>query len=294
MLLASLLAACVTQPESEPPVETILYAVARQPDDSGRIVVPVIINGAGPYLFMVDSGSTHTVLTSAATQRLGLQPDMEHLVRVRSISGLSTAPTTLVADFHAGELALHDRHMPVLSGPVLTGLDGILGMDGLVGRKISVDLLQNRVTISEATGQPAAADYIVIPFMPVSARLPVVAARIGRIQVKAVIDTGATQTLGNRALLSALLRRTPNAALKLVGVLDAAEVTQAGALWSPLRINLSGVTVDAVAVAFGGFQIFDHWQLSAEPALLIGMDVLGALGELHLDYKRQELQIRSR
>jgi hypothetical protein len=39
-------------------------------------------------------------------------------------------------------------------------------------------------------------------------------------------------------------------------------------------------------------RIFEHWQLTQEPALLIGMDALGLLDALIIDYRRHELQLR--
>ena len=40
--------------------------------------------------------------------------------------------------------------------------------------------------------------------------------------------------------------------------------------------------------------IFEHWKLTREPALLIGMDALGLLDTLIIDYRRAELQVRTR
>jgi hypothetical protein len=40
--------------------------------------------------------------------------------------------------------------------------------------------------------------------------------------------------------------------------------------------------------------IFQHWKMTSEPAVLIGMDVLGLLDTLIIDYRRKELQIRTR
>jgi len=39
--------------------------------------------------------------------------------------------------------------------------------------------------------------------------------------------------------------------------------------------------------------IFDHWQLRSEPAVLIGMDILGVLNTLIIDYRRNELHVRT-
>ena len=45
-------------------------------------------------------------------------------------------------------------------------------------------------------------------------------------------------------------------------------------------------------IAYGEVRIFEHWNLTREPALLIGMDALGVLEELIIDYRLHELQLR--
>jgi len=47
-------------------------------------------------------------------------------------------------------------------------------------------------------------------------------------------------------------------------------------------------------IMFSDLHIFEHWRLVAKPALIIGMDVLGALDTLVIDYRRNELQIKVR
>ena len=47
-------------------------------------------------------------------------------------------------------------------------------------------------------------------------------------------------------------------------------------------------------IMFSDLHIFEHWQLLSKPALIIGMDVLGALDTLVIDYRRDELQIKAR
>jgi hypothetical protein len=45
-------------------------------------------------------------------------------------------------------------------------------------------------------------------------------------------------------------------------------------------------------VTFSDLYIFKQWRLTSEPAILIGMDTLGLLDTLIIDYRRHELQLR--
>ena len=47
-------------------------------------------------------------------------------------------------------------------------------------------------------------------------------------------------------------------------------------------------------IMFSDLHIFEHWHLTSQPALLIGMDVLGKLDTLVIDYGLRELQVRAR
>jgi len=57
---------------------------------------------------------------------------------------------------------------------------------------------------------------------------------------------------------------------------------------------LGDVRVRNPAMTFADFEIFKHWKMTKEPALLIGMDVLGLLDTLIIDYRRKELQVKVR
>jgi hypothetical protein len=111
------------------------------------------------------------------------------------------------------------------------------------------------------------------------------------VRVKAVIDTGAQLTSGNLALRDALLarRRLDERADAIIGVTGD---SQEGPTSKVPPILLGDVLIRNVHITFVDLHIFDHWKLTDEPAILIGMDVLGVLDTLIIDYRRRELQIR--
>jgi len=54
------------------------------------------------------------------------------------------------------------------------------------------------------------------------------------------------------------------------------------------------LTIRGVRVTFGDMYLFQHWKLTDEPTLTLGMDLLGSFDVLIIDYSRHELQIRLR
>jgi hypothetical protein len=116
---------------------------------------------------------------------------------------------------------------------------------------------------------------------------------VGSVHAKAIIDTGAQGTVGNVMLRDALMRHPPrNAAHQdIIGVtLD----VQSGDYLQAPDIDFGHLTVRGVRVTFGDMYLFQHWGLTDEPALTLGMDLLGSFDVLIIDYARHELQIRMR
>ncbi len=59
-------------------------------------------------------------------------------------------------------------------------------------------------------------------------------------------------------------------------------------------IRLGDLAIRDAHVTFSDLHIFSRWKLDHTPALLIGMDILGLVDALVIDYRRSELQIRPR
>jgi predicted aspartyl protease len=124
----------------------------------------------------------------------------------------------------------------------------------------------------------------------------VVDAYIGGVPVKAVIDTGGQATLGNEALRLALAerRRRQQQDAYPDDVTGATLDVQVGSRVATPSLALGGIMVRNPAMTFADFAIFEHWKMTEKPAMLIGMDVLGLLDTLIIDYRRKELQVKLR
>jgi len=117
---------------------------------------------------------------------------------------------------------------------------------------------------------------------------------IGPIRTTAVIDSGAQATVGNLALREALARRRGEKSQyddAIIGVTE--DIQQASRVRIP-SIVAGDLIVRNAEIMFSDLHIFEHWQLLSKPAVIIGMDVLGTLDTLVIDYRRNELQIKIR
>jgi len=300
-VVALCLSACSTTPVEEditeivePASEEAQYAVATRADRIGRIVVPVSINGQGVFHLMLDTGATHSVLTLAAATRLGMNVTDAPVSMVQGVVGRVAAPVVVVDRLQAGSFKLQHMPMAVMDGVVVAQLDGILGVGRLNKMVLTADFVNDRVTVRKSTGHRADTFDTVIKFDVMSNHLIVVDAMAGSVAVRAVIDTGGSRTLGNLALLDEMTSQRDGRAGSQLGITDVTENSKNGnALFLP-NIQLGDIDIANATIVCSDFDVFHSWQLEKRPALLIGMDVLGQLSEVSIDYLRKELRLKRR
>jgi predicted aspartyl protease len=264
-------------------------------DRIGRIWAPVLVNGQGPYRLVLDTGASHSALTPRLAQSLGISLDAASTVTLRGATGTATVPMVPVRSLEFGDLLLEPRRLPIIPD-ALGGAEGVLGMDGLANKRIHIDFRRDHITIMRSKNERAGSGFETIPVKFLRGRLLVVDGFIGGVPVKAVIDTGGQATLGNEALRLALAerRRRQQQEARPDDVTGATLDVQSGSRVDTPALALGGILVRNPAMTFADFAIFDHWKMTNEPAMLIGMDVLGLLDTLIIDYRRKELQVRLR
>ncbi|HEY1725903.1 MAG TPA: retropepsin-like aspartic protease [Steroidobacteraceae bacterium] len=275
------------------------YVAPTRRDRIGRIWAPVYINDLGPFRLVLDSGANHTGINAAVAQALGLTPDESRQMLLRGVTGSATVATVRVNSILIGDLALGPSQLPLLTDP-LGGADGILGTEQMTGRRIQVDFRHDLIAITRSHNERAAPGFRTIPFQLVRGNLLAVDASIGGVRTLAIIDTGGEATIANLALRQALERRAsrldthPDTVMGVTADVQAGDEARTPPLIIPALEQNSNVEIRYSDVTFGDMHIFNHWHLTDEPAMLIGMDALGLLDTLIIDYRRHELQIKMR
>lgn len=297
--IALLLAA---DPQVPPPVLDEVSVVAPEPrfaaptrrDRIGRIWAPVTINGQGPFRLVLDTGATHSAITARLAESLGVAAKSRHAAMLRGATGSATVPMVPIESLEVGDLLMHPRRLPIVPD-ALGGAEGILGTDALGNKRIHIDFRRDSITIVRSRNEKAGDGFTTVPVEFMRGRLLVAEAYLGGVRAKAIIDTGAQATLGNVALREALAERRKRMTLQTDQVTGVTLDVQAGDRGSAPLISIAGqILVRNADVTFADFALFEHWKMTREPALMIGMDVLGLLDTLIIDYKRRELQVRLR
>jgi predicted aspartyl protease len=108
-------------------------------EHTSLVVVPVRINGHGPYRFLLDTGASNTILSLSIAEGLGIQKLRSYTIISAggSVSGTIRKLSTLTV----GPARLEDVEIAVANFPLLKtmNVDGVLGSDYLRRFKISID-----------------------------------------------------------------------------------------------------------------------------------------------------------
>ena len=270
-----------------------LFASPTQLDRIGRIIAPVMINGQGPFRLVIDTGASHTTISPTLAARLGLLALPDSTVVLNGVTGSEVVPSVMLDRVQAGELVLRGSRAPVITTDIMGGADGILGVAGLKRERITVDFRSDSVSIARSKGDRGPGNMHRIPAVRVDGGLLMVIAKVGGIRVKAIIDTGAERSLGNSALRVALRNRNHLAPPRFTSVFGTTAAISQGELRSIPPVTLGDVTVSDMDLVFGDFHIFKAWDLDGSPAMLIGMDVLGTVQQLVIDFYRREVYVLS-
>jgi predicted aspartyl protease len=268
------------------------YVAPTTRDRIGRIWAPVLINGQGPFRLVLDTGASHSAITRRVAESLGV-PIKEDSVRLRGVTGSAVAASIQADTIEVGDLLVQDARMPIVAD-AFGGADGVLGAEGLADKRIVIEFTRDQIRIARSHRERAQDGYSRVPFRFSDHRGMRVDVLVGTVRATAVIDTGAQVTVGNLALREALYRRRGKPEElddTIIGVTE--DIQQAARVRVPTIVAGSLLVRDA-SIMFTDLVIFDHWKLNSQPAILIGMDVLGVVDTLIVDYRLGELQIRTR
>lgn len=267
-----------------------LYVAPTLRDRIGRVWAPVYLNGIGPFRLVLDTGANRSAITPPIAMRIGV-PTMTRTARLLGVTGSAIVPMIQVNSIEVGDLLLDRRNVAVIN-EAFGGADGVLGADGLSDKRVFIDFLNDEIRIQHSRRRAERRGFTRIPVELRHGHLLMFDVRVAGVRTKAMLDTGAQVTIGNESLREALAKRYRRGVMhSIVGVtLD----VQEGEAFEAPPVAIGDVNISGMRVTFGDFRIFEAWNLNGDPALLIGMDVIGLLDTLIIDYKHEELLLRTR
>jgi predicted aspartyl protease len=255
-----------------------------------RMTVAVMVNGKGPFRFLIDTGADRSVIGAGLARQLGLVVDDE--VRMHHVAGESMIGTVTLDSLRAGTNEVMGIRAPVLPEEFL-GAQGIMGIDALREQLIAMDFDKRTITLQDPRRPESSrlvAGEIVVIGRRHKGQLILAAFEIGNVQLDAVIDTGAQVTMGNSALLRRLFRgrrRPPATQVDVTSVTG--QVVKAELIVVP-RIKVGELIIQNVPIAFVDTPPFKLFGLARTPAVLLGNDVLESFRRVTLDFRRRKVR----
>jgi predicted aspartyl protease len=269
-----------------------LFAAPTRLDRIGRVMTTVMVNGRGPFRFVIDTGASRSTLAPHLARTLNLEHSVGRNVMLNGVTGAAEVPTVAVDSIEIGALKFQNQNLPVIFTSIMGNADGILGVAGFKDQRIDVDFKRDRVSVLESNGRRPHFSMVTARAHRTPTGLMILDVRVGRrTKVKAVLDTGAERSLGNLALQAHLNRgrkkREPVAAVVHGATPDITD----GEVQTIREARIGDMTLSNLEVIFADFHVFKLWGLDQEPALLLGMDMLGVLDRLVIDYRRNEVSM---
>lgn len=264
----------------------------------GRMLVPVHINGQGPFAFAVDSAANASVIASDLAQTLALPAAGE--VAMHTLIAREVVGTVRATQVQTGALDVREVRLALASRIGLDGVDGLIGTDLLAGLRLDLHFQggqrRMRVTTSRRSGdrffdarRPSA--RLIHAVEQRFGDLLMIDAQAGGSPAVAILDTGAQISIGNHALARAA-RTSPIVLRDGSNVSRVQSPTGRSADAQPMMLSglrFGGLSMGRVPMLIGDFHTFDLWGLSDQPAMLMGVDVLGLFESVAIDLRRGDV-----
>ncbi len=253
-------------------------------DRTQRYTVPVTIDGSGPYDFMIDTGSQATAITHQINEGLQLAP----FATATLVGMASTRPVEVVEvdSMSFGSHTVYDLVSPVLDRRHV-GADGILGLDSLQDFRVLIDFREETIAlqdVSEIRNQRRGFEIIVRARRELG-QLLITDALVEGVRATVIIDTGAQGSIGNLALQDRL--RTQRA--EEVVTTDVNGVQLTGELSYVRSLNIGGLALRNVPLAFADAPAFEALGLKDQPVISLGMQHLKLFDRVAIDFANRRV-----
>jgi hypothetical protein len=266
--------------------------LALSDDGASRLTIPVMVNGQGPFPFIIDTGADRTVISRELAATLNL-PAGPH-VALHESAGVDEVQTAVIARLDVGKRTVENIDAPLLAAADL-GAMGMLGIDSLRDQHVVMDFKVNEMSSSPSHVEAFDPNLIVVHGKSRFGQLVLVDAIVRGVRVWVILDSGAQSSVGNMALRKLLTRNDVQHAqypatevISVTGRTTPAEMQDIG------ETHIGDLTIFHMPLAFAELHTFDRFGLTDKPAMLLGMDVLRTCQRVTVDFKRREATFKTR
>ena len=261
-----------------------LDLIELEQDRNNRFTVPVMVDGAGPYDFMIDTGSQATVVTHQINEGLQLTPfGRATLVGMASRREVDVVELDTVS---FGSHTVYDLVSPVLDRQNI-GADGIVGLDSLQDLRVLIDFREDTIAVQDVTQIDNARRgfEIIVRARRELGQLLITNATIEGVRATVIIDTGAQASMGNMALRNRIRAKRAQE----ITTTDVNGVSLTSRLSYVRNISIEGLSLSNVGLTFADTPAFEALGLSETPVLSLGMQHLEMFDRVAIDFNSRRI-----
>ena len=255
-----------------------------------RLTVDIAVGAEGPFRFLVDTAADRSAVSRQMATRLNLPAGRDALLH--SVAGVSRVSTAALRGMQVATRTLPDVNAPLLDAEHV-GADGILGTDVLRSAMVRFDFRKRQLSImptAKNRREWSDSNAIVVEARRKSGRLIVTEAELEGQRLTVVLDTGSEVSVGNEALRKALNRHGLLGAEQPTFLASVTGKTIPASYMVSRRLDIGGVTMNGLGIAFADAHTFKAMGIDNRPALLLGMNALLAFESLTIDMRARKLR----
>lgn len=254
-----------------------------------HMLAPVMINGQGPFQFLMDTGANTSCIARDLARRLMLTATEP--ARVNTIVGVRQRPAVLIDHLQVGERSR--RGVRAASLPLTSDLDGVLGVDWLKGQRLEMGFKARSLSITRSKFETSRDGFAVVPARRSQGQLTIIDADLGGRRISAMVDSGSQMTLCNAALRALIADTTSHGAgdeaYRHISMESVVGERFTGEMINLPFLRLGGLRLGNVPVVYAESHIFELWGLKDKPAIVLGMDLLNQFDTVSLDFGQAQV-----
>ena len=284
--------------------DTVMADLPYRIGGDGRVSTDVVIDGQGPFSFLLDTASSRTMLFEHLRQKLGLMPSEAGTLKVYAMNNIGTAMPVKPRELRLASQAVTGLTLGVLPDDVrppegVKGADGILGMDALSNYFLMMDHDALRLRLMDPANPGTdiyrrwpSAELTPYRAKDIDVTLWWLRAKFGDQGVTALLDMGSGITMinWNAAEKLGLRKSSFDKAPISQNLRDALGTLEPVVTVKGLTIGISDRTFAAQTVIVANAAVFRYFGLDNKAAAIIGPALL-RYNSLAIDFNKRRIYI---
>lgn len=261
------------------------------PDRFDRPMVGTIVNGLGPFPFIIDTGASKSVIYRGLTALTGMSALPNQSKRIITANGYRRVLVYPVTDFYVLGRTLRVDETVALPDIIGSEAKGLIGVDMLADHTLFMDMKLGEANLELSKDEPLGDNWVMIQGRPVAYGSLALEVNIGGLDVPVIVDTGASDTVINTAGSEAVGRSAEGISRETI------RASMAGGremVFTALRVPEFGVgafTRTNMRLVVSDVPVFALLGARDVPAIILGMDLLGEQ-PFAVDFKNWRLYIK--